>query len=101
MSLGEMKKNALLEFFKEAVRADLRQDSARAQRAYNQAKAVGVTDEDIQWLSKFVEEGKGKEFKKVFGENALGLDLEERMEDHDAILKGFQYSPRYVSFYQK
>jgi hypothetical protein len=97
MSLGEMKKNALLEVFKEVVRAEVRQDTGRAQRALDQAATLGLNRADVEWVCGL----DGKEFRKVFGDNALGLDLEERMEDHDNTLKAFQFSPRFESFYRK
>jgi hypothetical protein len=98
MSLGEMKKNALLEFFQEAVRGAVRNDTARTQKAVDKALSVGLTMDDIEWVAKM----EGPEFRKVFGENALPIDLLERMEDFDNLISAgpWPVSKHFESFYK-
>jgi len=74
MSLGEMKKNALLEVFRDVVigKACMGEDYIAA--AVNKSRAVGISDQDIEWVVELAKDGEA--FKKVFGKNALSLEFQ-------------------------
>ena len=95
MSLGEMKKGALLEFFTEVARANLDRDQERLERARTSGLAKGLSEADFEWVCTL----DGKDFKKIFGENAINEDLQSRMRDYDAVLEAAHYSPIFKGHY--
>ncbi len=89
------KKGALLEYFIEAVRADLRGDYDRRQRAVETAMSKSLTQDDIFMVDSL----DGFKFRQIFGEKALPEDLQERMRDQDAYAEFMGYPAKYRGFY--
>jgi hypothetical protein len=94
-NIGQMKKNALLEVFKEMASAEIDSSRWRFTRALWWAHDRGLQTNDIAWVGGL----SGAEFKKIYGDDALPAELTARMKKHDDALIASKKSPRFPGFY--
>lgn len=88
----ESKKTALFEIFRAAVWGELIPGGRQEiQKAIEEGQKQGVTDQDMEWLSKL----DGKTFRAYFGEKAINRDLENAMKATDALTEAFHYTPAF------
>lgn len=97
--MDDVKKGLLLELFKEAVIGQLCMGPTYTQRALDEAKEQGVTDDDLQWLAEVTSDS--ERFFKAFGEDSLSKEFQALLKVSDNMTTGFGYSPQYQGLYPK
>jgi hypothetical protein len=96
-SLGDMKRDALRELFAAAMEARIMGDIEGTQKLKTDAKAKGLSDGEIHWVTEELAFD-AAEYKKVFG--ALEKPLQQKLKEFDEVqpfgpfFKGFYPDPK-------